>query len=195
MKKWISRKSNRSGFTLTETLFAVMIMMLVSATLAAGLPVAASALREAVDASHAQVLLSTTMTAMRDELSMAKDIVWEVDETGKGKISYTDSAGVHSTIQFKDDSSSLGIFLSKNAALNGSGDAGSTVTKRDRRIVSDQAATDGLYEKFSDITCDNENGIVSINGLQVCRKKDGEDHVLADLGTVAFEIEVIGRKG
>ena len=192
MKKIIRRKRNRSGFTLVETLFAVMIMMLVSATLAAGLPVAVKALRDAVDASHAQVLLSTTMTALRDELSMAKNIDREVDEeTGNITITYTDSAGASCRIQYKDNASSPGIYLSKNTALSGEGNA----TKRYGRIVSDQAATEGLFEKFSDIVIDDDNGIVSITGLQVCKKKNGEDHVLADLGTVAFEIEVIVQKG
>ena len=68
-----------SGFTLAETLMAVLILLMVSAVVATGIPAAANAYNKAVDAANAHVLLSTMVTALRDELGMAKEV--EVDGT------------------------------------------------------------------------------------------------------------------
>jgi len=70
--KQIVRKLKReAGFTFTETLVAVVILVMISAT---ALPAALNAYRNAVDAANAQVLLSTTVNALRDELSTAWDV-------------------------------------------------------------------------------------------------------------------------
>ena len=55
----ILKLNNEDGFTLAETLMTVLIMLLVSSVIAAGIPAAAKAYRKAVDAANAQVLLST----------------------------------------------------------------------------------------------------------------------------------------
>ena len=83
------RKLNKAaGFTLAETLVAVLILLMVSAVVAEGLPAAVNAYRKAVDASNAQILLSTTVDALRGELSTAWDIKVGVDGT---TISYQSS--------------------------------------------------------------------------------------------------------
>ena len=188
MMRKIAAKNNRSGFSLAETLFAVLIVLMVSAVVAAGIPVAGRALKAAVDSSHAQVLLSTTMTAMRDELSMAKNIQWVESEK---KITYIDSAGVSSALIIKDD----GIYLRKDSALSNTSNPNSNALIRDRRLVSEQAATEGLYESFSSADYDSTTGIVSIYGLQVKRKvgSSSEGQMLAGLEEVPFEIEVIAK--
>ena len=80
-------KNNRGGFTLAETLIAVLILLMVTGIVAAGIPAASNALNRAVDASHAQLLLSTTMTSLRNELGSARSIdivaVSEEDEEGE----------------------------------------------------------------------------------------------------------------
>ena len=63
MKKKFMR-SGQKGFTLSETLFAMLILLMVTSIVATGIPIAGRALKNAVDASHGQVLLSTTMTAL-----------------------------------------------------------------------------------------------------------------------------------
>lgn len=70
-----------AGFTLAETLITVLILLMVSAVVAGGVPAAANAYRKAVDAANAQVLLSTTVNALRSELSTA----WGVSDDADGK--------------------------------------------------------------------------------------------------------------
>ena len=75
MRKLLKKSNCSAGFTLAETLIAVVILVLISA---AALPAAMNAYRNAVDAANAQVLLSTTVNALRDELSTA----WNVSVDG-----------------------------------------------------------------------------------------------------------------
>ena len=191
MMKLKALKQNRGGFSLAETMMALLIVLMVSSIVVTGLPAATNALHNAVDASHAQVLLSTTMTSLRDELSMAKNIVW--DESEK-KITYIDSNGVQSELKPRgkdvDGKHVDGIFLKKVASPTG---AGTDQTSFDRLLISDKAATAGLYTTFS--SASYEDGIVKIVNLRACRKVDGVEQGISDLGDLAFEIEVIGRKG
>ena len=69
-------KESRAGFTLAETLICVLILLMVSAIVGAAMPSAANAYKNVVDAANAQVLLSTTLTALRDEFSTAKQVQW-----------------------------------------------------------------------------------------------------------------------
>jgi len=178
MKKRV--KSDRRGYTLAETLIAILILLMVASILAAGLPAAVNALNKAVDASHGQVLLSTTMTMMRDELSTASGIV-----CNEKTITYTDAWGSSCVLEVKGTD---GIYLSKTASPDGTGGAGK---QSNGLLVSGKAATSGLYCTFSKAVYDEGRGIVKILELQV---KKG-DRVLSDLGELAFEIEVIGNKG
>ena len=59
----------KAGFTLAELLMAVLILLMVSSIVAMGIPVAVNAYYKVVDASNAQILLSTTITRLRSELA------------------------------------------------------------------------------------------------------------------------------
>lgn len=61
----------QQGYSLSELLVAMTVLMLVGAIMVAGIPSAFRAYTNVVDASNAQVLLATTATRLRDELSMA----------------------------------------------------------------------------------------------------------------------------
>ena len=197
-----NQKRNRGGFTLAETLIAVLILTMVAGIVAGGIPAARNALDKAVDASHSQLLLSTTMTSLRNELAMASSITCasEPDDDDESVaedpaavearkiISYVDSSGAVCTLQSMDD----GIYVTKEA----SPDISSGVYHPripPRLLVSEQAATKNLYAAFT--SASYNNGIVKIEGLKVCKKQGDSELVLSDLGDVAFEIEVIGRKG
>ena len=194
-----NQKRNRGGFTLAETLIAVLILTMVAGIVAGGIPAARNALDKAVDTSHSQLLLSTTMTSLRNELATASSITCAsetVNEDGsvaedpaaRKIISYVDSSGAVCTLQSEDD----GIYVEKEA----SPDISSGVYHPripHRLLVSEQAATKNLYAAFT--SASYSNGIVKIEGLKVCKKQGDSELVLSDLGDVAFEIEVIGRKG
>ena len=183
MKK-IAGKNNRSGASLTEMLFVIMIMLMVAGVMAAGIPAAVEVLAKTSDASHSQVLFSTSMTSLRDELSMAKDI-----ECNGQEIKYTDSSGAKCVLTVTDGE---GIYLKKVALPDGT--SGAERTTYEGLLVSKEASTEGLYSTYTSAVL--EDGIVKIEGLRVCKKKDGsEEQVTADLGDVAFEIRVIGNIG
>ncbi len=71
MKKALQKRNTKAGFSLAETLVAVTILVLISAS---ALPAAMRVYRNAVDASNAQVLLTTTVNALRNELSTATEV-------------------------------------------------------------------------------------------------------------------------
>ena len=75
MKKVLRNLNNKSGASLAEMLITVLILLMVSSVVAGGVPAAARAYQKAVDAANAHALLSTTVNALRSELSTA----WGVD--------------------------------------------------------------------------------------------------------------------
>ena len=83
------RIKDRAAFTLAEALTATLIMLMVAAIVAAGIPAAKRAYENVVIASNAEVVLSTTINALRSELGTAKDVVAYPD--GK-TITYTNEA-------------------------------------------------------------------------------------------------------
>lgn len=208
MKQKIAKK-NRGGFTLAETMVAVLILAMVAGIVAAGIPAAKNALDKAIDASHSELLFSTTMTSLRNELATARSIdclgdsyvapesegddggaVVEDPEEAKAKrtIHYVDSSGAQCVLEATDS----GIYVKKEASPDSS--LGGSHPRIPRKLlVSEQAATKNLYAAFT--SASYSNGIVKIEGLKVYKKQGDSEFVLSDLGDVDFEIEVIGRKG
>ena len=62
------------AFTMAEALTALIIVLLVASIVAAGIPVAARAYDRVIVASNAELMLSNTVTALRNELCMARDV-------------------------------------------------------------------------------------------------------------------------
>jgi type II secretory pathway pseudopilin PulG len=62
---------SRAGFSLAETLMAIMILLMASAIVGAAIPAASNVYQKSVDVANAQVVLSTTITMLRDQLSTA----------------------------------------------------------------------------------------------------------------------------
>lgn len=69
---------NERGLTLVEMMVTLVILVLGSTILATGVPAAIDAYGKLVDSSNSQVLLSTVITRLRDELSMAQN--WSVEK-------------------------------------------------------------------------------------------------------------------
>lgn len=61
------------GFTLVESLVALLIFVMLSAIVAAGIPIAFKTYQQVVNVSNAELALSTTTAALRDELGMSVD--------------------------------------------------------------------------------------------------------------------------
>lgn len=71
----IKKKLNtQRGFSLAETLVVVLIILLVSSVIAAGMPAAQKAYNNVLVTADAQVYMSTALTELRKELATATDI-------------------------------------------------------------------------------------------------------------------------
>ncbi len=173
MKKLPPRK--KAGFTLTEVLVAIIIILLVTAVIMTGLPTAQRAYVDVVDAGNAETLLSTSITVLQDLLSTTPEA--KVD--GEGNVIYfiNSNTGFWTKLENSDE----GILLSEYpGTIEGLG------TPRSRLIVSKAAATAPLKTVFSKITY--SNGVFTITGLKVMRGTDEmssvETYKLRAIGSV-----------
>ena len=187
MKRLLRKLNRRSGFTLTETLAVVIILLLVSGVVAAGMPVAANAYTKVVDSGNAQVLLSTSKIALREELSTATEI-----DPKDGKLYYRSARyGVMAELSCEDGAIWLEYLQEKdsdgkyNKRYDPSADDAEEQKKLYLRpLVSTAAATD-LEVEYRSITY--ENGLFTVEGLTV--KKDSR--VLAGGTSGTFVIRVL----
>ncbi len=171
MGKTIKKKLHSGkGFTLAETLLAVLILLMVSGIVASGIPSAKSAYEKVVLASNARILLSTTTSALRSELGSAKDV--EIVTAGTGEqansvITYYNTGRNSSSkiyVNNKDDEQPE-IMLQRYFSAEGlSADYAATP------LVSDAAATADLYVTYESVTYDKTTGIIKFTNLAVMRE-------------------------
>lgn len=131
MKTVLKKLNKGSGFTLSEMLIAVVILVMITASV---LPAAVTAYKNAVDAANAQVLLSTTVSALRSELSTA----WDVKTSDGTTITYKSSdTGSRSVISIEEDKIMLEEYaLDYNQHWHDSNDAPKTEEATKRTLVS-----------------------------------------------------------
>lgn len=165
MRKEANRKKimhGQGGFTLVEMLAALLIMVLIALITAGGIPLVLNAYNAVVGESDAQLLLSTTMTELRNELASASEISISTD--GKS-VEYRSSAtGAVSCISL--DGSKQQIQLTRYLGYD-TASGGST-----RPLVSEKAATKNLKAVYEAIGM--TDGVIRVSGLQVLGK-DGEE--------------------
>lgn len=168
------------GFTLAEVMMTVLILVMVTAVVTAGIPVAQRAYTDIVDGANAEVLLSTTLTALRSEL----DTVEKVALTDGNKVDYFESVCrrcymrlVNVTVTDGDKVSNDGIGLQVVPPIEGS---------EPMLLVSRAAATKRLHTEFGSIVY--QDGVFKIKGLVV---KNASGTVLA--GDAEGETEYIIR--
>ena len=152
-----------------EVLVAVAILVLISAGL---MPAAMSAYRNAVDAANAQVLLSTTVRALRNELSTAWDVQRDTDD--EKTIHYRSSTTGSRTKLYVKDSAIMIQDYSDFADV-------------DKKPVARRLVTDAMTKSTGNIdmvitytgAAPVDDGTIEISGLQVTRK--GSSSALAEL--------------
>ena len=152
---WIIKKikQNQSGFSLAETLMAVLILLMVSEVVAVGIPSAASALSKIVDASNAQLLLSTTITKLRDELSTARVNDTDNIVCSAASIQFVDGSGILCEIRCVTEGDAKGIYIKEG-------------TTDERLLISNAAANKNLH---AECTFGYDKGIVTISGLKILK--------------------------
>lgn len=74
MKYLFEKKMNKKGFTLSETLASVLILILVVTIIGGGIVVVKNAYQRITLKANAQVLMSTAITKVSDELKFAENI-------------------------------------------------------------------------------------------------------------------------
>jgi len=162
MKNALHRKlRNQKGFTLAEVLLAVLIMLLAGTIVVAGIPAAANVYYKVMDGANAQLLLSTTCTALRRELAFAEEVKVE---SGTNKVqSFVNEEGYELTL------------ISKDAAGKEEGIKKSYTGSSAEPIllVSKAAATKDMYAKFDRITY--TDGAFIVHDLKVV--KNGHEYM------------------
>lgn len=146
----------RSGFTLAETLVATLLLLIASAMLTQGIPLAYNAYKKVDLSANAHVLASTTMTELRDKLAFSKEI-----EINENKISFTGNNGRSYILSC--DLSKGGLYL-EDKTDDGYDDS--------RLLVSDSASAKELYADFKNVSLDGE--ILVFDDLAVYRRTDAE---------------------
>lgn len=170
MKNTISKLKANTGFTLAETLITVLILLMVSSVVAGGVPAAVSAYSKAVDAANAQALISTTVNALRSELTTAKDV--HLSSDGTEVIYISPDTGSKAKLYQDPDGIMVQDFLKYDETGPQTQD-GEVVEAR--KLVSDKTITDTLqisYESVEWSTDDDEvlqfgNIIVNKSGTEI----------------------------
>ncbi|MBQ9041558.1 MAG: type II secretion system protein [Eggerthellaceae bacterium] len=87
----------QAGFTFVETLMALLIFVLLTAVVAAGIPTAYRTYIGVVNSSNAQLALSATTSALRDELGMAQQVA-QITRNGETVVCFETPAGYWESI-------------------------------------------------------------------------------------------------
>lgn len=165
MNRVFRKLNNRAGFTLAETLIAILILLMVSSVVAGGVPAASNAYYKAVDGANAQVLLSTAATALQDELATARDIV-QINEDSLTY--YSRDNGRESSILLEGDT----IWVHEYVYSTYTGEEAEEKIELKRQLVSGKASTERLKVIYDSITYDKNTGLIKVKDLEVTRNDD-----------------------
>ena len=178
MRERIKQKiHNSKAFTLAETLLAVLILLMVSAIVAGGIPVAKNAYEKVVLVSNAETLISTTITALRNELGTAKDVKVEGDTITY----YNSTRESYSSITLKVDSITICLY----ASVDGMG------KRSDPEQLVSNAVSTGLFKGDLHVTCGSVaqpvGGVIKFSNLHVDDSTSGKSN-LATRETVSIRL-------
>lgn len=176
MRKLIIKRNNRKGFSLTELLVAVLILSMVSAVVAGGIPVARDAYEKITVTANAQVMLSTAISALRNELCTA-NVETPVPSEGTTKIRYySPSIGNYSEIYVGKvpDEDNPGYDAYKGNTILIKQFANSSTGTKVRPLISKALGEDKLYVTYDTVSYENKNNTVTFGGLKVTDLKGKE---------------------
>ncbi len=164
MRRLLNKKRrNRAGFSLAETLIAILILLMVSSIVAGAIPTAATVYTKTVDAANAQILLSTVVTVLRDELSTATDISIP---SGGAEIVYVNGNDGHRKLVLHATGSSTESIMLYIGSIDLT--TGSITYNSARPLVSDAAASKGMIVSCSSAAID-ANGVITFTSLTVVK--------------------------
>ena len=174
IQRFLKKAKSRAAFTLAETLTAVLIMLMAASVVAAGIPAAVNAYEKVVVASNAEVLLSTSISALRGEIAAAQEII-DWDSTSVTYIS--GSTGSAAKIYISSDSEDTeGILLQRYTDTNDLGKPGDAV-----RLVSKEASTSDLYVTYDSLEYDEAGAVIVFKNIAVKSASGGNTMSLRDV--------------
>jgi prepilin-type N-terminal cleavage/methylation domain-containing protein len=188
-----TQRPNRAnaGFTLVETMLALTILLLLTAVVASGIPVASRTYTKVVDASNAQAALTTTAAKLRSELSLAQDVFFAREGDGSGErevVFYKTSDGYWAKIVNPDeDKGQKGLYIQAYAGTpsqtgNLSANYGLEPYPDLIPLIPDSAMVGNLKVTCGDITYNYETGVFTVNDLKVTGQIEGESKTLGTVG-------------
>ena len=188
MKAVLRKLVGSRGFTLAETLIAVLILMMVSAIVAGAIPAASNAFTKAVDAANAQVLLSTAKTVLRDELSTAADVTIKQNDATALVIQYRSNINGWSQIVYTKAGADAGIVIKyRRSPRPGETDY---YWETNRDLISGKATTKNLLLVLSD---PKQNLDKTVLTMDINVKRKGTGAALTDLASEDdFAIRSVG---
>lgn len=187
----MKRLKNQSGFTLAETLLAVLILLLVSVIVATGMPAARNAYNKVILGANAQAMLSNAVTSLRDELGTA----WKVECKDATTLEYFD-ANTGAKARICKDGENSPILIKNYISLKEDLIHDNAEDKTNERHLVPDSNT-GMYVTFEGFTLDNDNFIVTVNGLKVC-KQNSDNTTLLELkddtgASIPLEIRLLSK--
>jgi hypothetical protein len=184
-------RSSRAGFSLAETLMAILILLMVSAIVGGAIPAASNAYTKTVDVANAELLLSTAMNMLRSELGTAQEIDEELSVGNtivyKYIYNYTSiDAETHkpksvdnyrwSKIVFGNYNIGFGavegIWVFDSNSLNSETAKPEFASSPSRLLVSKEAITKNLKLKCEGISYDSRTGVITFTNLSVWRDEN-----------------------
>lgn len=161
------RKRNK-GFSLAEVLVVLLIVLMVSSIVAVGVPAAVRAYNKVVDASNAEVLLSTAMIRLREELGTAGTA--NNAETAT-TITYDCGQGYESKIMLAaGETEDPSILIQEYSNI-----PDLAATYPPHPLVTDSASSKKLYVTYDTVEI-SEDGIITFGNLQVKHKQTGKTY-------------------
>lgn len=174
-------KSQR-GFTLAETLLAVLILLLVSVIVANGMPAATNAYRKMVLAANAQSLMSTTVAALKDELGTA----WDVTVADNAITYFSADTGNRTTLKYDAGAIKITEYISTDGFNVDNASKG-----KERQLTPEETMTQELSISYDTVTYTYNvvlnYGAVEFKGLKVT-PKDKTEPVIAQMDSLTIRV-------
>ena len=180
------RLREKRGFTLSETLITVLILLMVSAIVAGGVPAAANAYYKIIDAANAQILLTDTVTSLRSELAVAINPV--VNDSTK-EVTYTNNNSGWTKTLKNSESGILTREINNSASDVKPFGWNETDSNKEHPLVQTKMSggikTSKLVTSYGAITY--SDGVFTIQNLKVTKKDNTGDQIMVEIRSLTID--------
>ena len=187
------------GFTLVETMMALLILVMLTGIVAMGIPVAFKTYMNAVNGSNSNMILSTTTSELRDELGMAQEV--DLDASGKVKHYLTGDGFWASIENYENNGHKYIVKYLYTYDPNAVGDTRfslypSSDSPYREYLVGKNGATslDISFDASAGITFNKDKGFFEVKSLMVTDPADS-DNELAKLAAYEVKNNLVSADG